>query len=187
MNLNEVTISTERLILRGVGLSDTESIFRYRSNPQIYEFQNWRPRTLQDVHDFIREKISKEINISDTWYQFGIIIKETNELVGDFGVHFIDPDNLQAEIGFTLSLEYQGKGYALEAAVSVINYLFSNLKKHRIIASVDPRNVKSIALLDRIGMRKEAHFKKSIWFNEEWADDMVYAVLKEEWINKAEI
>ena len=57
------------------------------------------------------------------------------------------------------------------------------MKKHRITASVDPRNTKSIALLERINMRKEAYFKKSFWFNNEWADDIVYAILKEEWIN----
>jgi len=182
MDLNEVNISTERLILRGIRLSDAESIFKYRSNPQIYEFQNWKPRTLQDVQGYIREKVSEVPNIHDTWYQLSILIKETNELVGDIGIHFIDPDNLQVEIGYTISLEYQGKGYASEAVAGVINYLFNNLKKHRITASVDPKNTKSIALLRRIGMREEAHFKKSIWFNDEWTDDVVYAILEEEWI-----
>lgn len=91
---------------------------------------------------------------------------------------------MQVEIGYTLSLEYQGNGYATESVINVINYLFNNLKKHRITASVDPENVRSAVLLERIGMRKEAHFKKSFWFNNEWVDDVVYAILKEEWINK---
>ena len=183
MNLNEINISTERLVLRGIRISDAESIFRYRSNPQIYKFQGWNPQTLQEVKEFICEKIAKIPNTPDTWYQLAILDRETNELVGDIGIHFIDSDNRQVEIGFTLSLEYQGKGYATEAIVSVINYLFINLKKHRITASVDPRNTKSIALLERINMRKEAYFIKSFWFNNEWADDIVYAILKEEWIN----
>nr|WP_278247898.1 GNAT family protein [Clostridium botulinum] len=100
------------------------------------------------------------------------------------GIHFIGSDNLQAEIGVTLSLEHQCKGYATEAIISIVDYLFNNLKKHRIIASVDPRNIKSIALLERIQMRKEVHFKKSFWFNNEWADDVVYVILKGEWTNQ---
>lgn len=184
MNFNEMNISTERLALRDIGIFDAESIFKYRSNPQIYKFQSWKPETVEEVREFINEKIAKIPNIPDTWYQLGICLKETDELIGDIGIHFIDSDNLQAEIGFTLSLEHQCKGYATEAIIAVIDYLFNNLKKHRIIASVDPRNIKSIALLERIQMRKEAHFKKSFWFDNEWADDVIYAILKEEWINQ---
>lgn len=180
MSLKEIYISTERLLLRGIKLTDAGSIFRYRSNPIVYEYQNWKPCTLEDVKEFIRRNISSLPNTPNTWYQLGIFIKDDDELIGDIGIHFID--NSQIEIGFTLSLEYHGKGYATEAVKEVINYLFNNLKKHRVIASVDPRNIKSIALLNRIGMRKEAYFRKSIWFNVDWADDVVFAVLEEEWI-----
>jgi RimJ/RimL family protein N-acetyltransferase len=185
MNLNELNISTERLLLRGIRLSDSESMYTYRKNPQIYEFQNFKPQTLQDVEEFINTKISKIPDIPDTWYQLGIFIKGTQELVGDIGIHFID--KLQVEVGYTLSTDCQGKGYATEAVVGVIDYLFNVLKKHRVIASVDPGNTKSIALLERINMRREAHFIKSIWFNGEWADDIIYAILQEEWINSKKI
>ena len=181
MRLTEINFSTDRLILRGIRLSDAKSMLEYRSNPKIYEFQYWKPKTLQDVEDFICTKISIMPNIPNTWYQVGIFSKESNELVGDIGIHFIESDNLEVEIGYTLSTRYQGRGYATEAIISVISYLFDNFNKHRIIASVDPENTKSIALLERIGLRKEAHFKKSIWFNEKWADDIVYAILEEEW------
>jgi RimJ/RimL family protein N-acetyltransferase len=181
MNLNEVNFSTERLILRGIRLSDAKSMLKYRSDPQIYEFQYWKPKKIEDVEEFICTRISKEPDIPNTWYQLGIFIKGYDELVGDIGIYFLEADSLQAEIGYTLSAEYQGSGYAAEAVTGVIDYLFNILNKHRVIASVDPRNTKSIALLERIGMRKEAHFKKSIWFNEEWADDVVYAILDEEW------
>ena len=180
MSLNEIYIETERLFLRSVKLSDAESMLGYRSNPIVYKYQNWKPRTLEDVKSFISESISSVPNIPNTWHQLGIFIKGNSELIGDIGIHFID--DLQVEIGFTLSVENQGKGYATEAVINIINYLFNTLKKHRVIASVDPRNSKSISLLNRIRMRKEAHFKKSIWFNEAWADDIVFAILEEEWI-----
>lgn len=184
MNINEINISTERLILRGIKILDTESIFKYRSNPQIYKFQGWKPQTLLEVKEFIYKNIATIPNTPDTWYQLAILVRETNELVGDIGIHFIGSDNLQVELGYTLSLEYQGKGYATEAVIGVINYLFITLKKHRITASVDPRNIKSIALLERIKMRKEAYFKESLWYNNEWTDDIIYAILKHEWINR---
>lgn len=181
MNASEINILTERLELRCITPLDAESIFEYRSSEEVGKFQTWRPKLLKEVEEFISEKVSRIPNIPDTWYQLGIIIKENNEFIGDVGIHFCDEDNLQVEIGYTLSEKYQGKGYATEAVTGVIDYLFNVLNKHRITASVDPQNKKSITLLERIGMRKEAHFKKSFLFNNEWVDDVIYAILKEEW------
>ena len=101
-------------------------------------------------------------------------------LIGDIGIHFLE-DDAQAEIGYTISPDYQGQGYGTEAVSAVISYLFTGLRKHRIIASVDPRNTRSVKLLDRLGMRREAHFVKSIVIDGKWCDDCVYAVLREEW------
>jgi len=98
------------------------------------------------------------------------------------GIHFIE-DNYQAEIGYTLSPAFQGKGYAIEAVKAILDYLFSKLKKHRITASVDPDNIKSIRLLENVGFRKEAHFIKSFRMNDQWYDDCIYAILTEEWVN----
>jgi len=65
--------------------------------------------------------------------------------------------------------------------VGVLNYLFKVLLKHRVTASVDPENTKSIILLERIGFQKEAHFRKSYYIDGKWLDDCVYAILEEEW------
>ena len=102
------------------------------------------------------------------------------QVIGDLGIHFLDEENKQAEIGFTLDKNFQGKGYATEAVKEIINYLFNKLNKHRIIGSVDPHNSNSIRLLERLGFRKEAHFKESLFINGEWVDDVIYAVLKSE-------
>lgn len=158
MSISEINILTERLALRCITPLDAKAIFDYRSNPQISKFQTWKPKELKDVYEFICEKISKVPNIPDTWYQLGIIIKKTDEFIGDIGIHFCNEDNVQVEIGYTLSEKYQGKGFATEAIKAVIDYLFSVLNKHRITASADPRNIKSVALLERIGMRKRSAF-----------------------------
>ena len=62
--------------------------------------------------------------------------------------------------------------------------LIFDLKKHRITASIDPRNTSSIRLIERLGFRKEAHFKQSLFFHGEWVDDLIYAMLAEEWKTK---
>ena len=178
-----IKINTERLRLRSVRLDDAEVIFKYRSDSITNQYQGWIPESLNDVHSFIN-KVSPEINIVDTWYQFVIIKKENNELIGDIGIHFLDSDKKQVEIGCTLDKNQQGKGYATEALKETMNYLFNKLNKRRVIGSIDPKNMKSIELVERLGFRKEAHFRESILINGEWVDDLVYAILKNEWNKK---
>ena len=107
------------------------------------------------------------------------MLKDKDILIGDIGLHFL-PDIAQVEIGYALDPLFQGKGYAEEAVRGVLRYLFKELKKHRVIASVDPDNERSIHLLLKLGMRKEAHFKKSYLIGDEYYDDCIYALLDEE-------
>ena len=91
---------------------------------------------------------------------------------------------MQAELGCTLHKDYQKKGYATEALKcnGRLSYL-ERSNKHRVIASVDPRNTASIQLIERLGFRKEAHFKESYYLRGDWVDDIIYAQLKTEWGN----
>jgi RimJ/RimL family protein N-acetyltransferase len=175
---------TGRLVIRPIQSDDAESVFSYRSDSIVNQYQGWIPETIADVYDFISIKISSVINQPNTWFQFVIIKKSDNRLIGDIGVHFIDTTGFQIELGCTLDKNYQGQGYATEALSTIIGFMFHGLNKRRIIASVDPRNLLSLRLIERLGFRKEAHFKQSILINNEWVDDLVYAILKDEWIEK---
>jgi len=180
----EIELHTDKFLLRPVTVQDTEALFQYKSDRITNKYQGWIPSQIKDVYDFIENQISSEINIPNTWYQLAIVTKKNDMLIGDIGLHFIDPGNKQVEIGFSIDKSYQGKGYATEAIEKVIEYLFKKLNKHRVIASVDPGNIKSIRLLERLRFRKEAHFKKSILCRGEWVDDVIYAILQEEWLNQ---
>lgn len=122
------------------------------------------------------------IDVADVCFQFAIISIDENQLIGDMGIIFTNKDKMQAEIGCTLHKNYQRKGYATEALKAMVNYLFTTLRKHRIIASIDPRNTTSIQLIERLGFRKEAHFRESYYLRGEWVDDVIYAMLRKEWI-----
>jgi RimJ/RimL family protein N-acetyltransferase len=178
-----IELETERLILRPINRNDAESIFRYRSDSITNKFQGWIPKNIEDVQDFIKNRVSSTINENGTWFQFVIILKTIGELIGDTGLHFFDKENKQVEIGCTISKKYQGNGFATEAMSEVMKYLFDTMNKHRIIASIDPRNINSIRLVEKLNFRKEAHFKESIMSNGTWVDDLIYAILKNEWIN----
>lgn len=172
------TIKTSRLYIRTVKLSDADRLFYYRSKPEISRFQSWKPAVVDEAETFIKNNAAVGFNIPNTWKQLAICL-HNDQMIGDIGLHFL-PDE-QMEIGYTLSSEYQGSGYATEAVTAVIHHIFSTWKKHRIFASVDPDNRSSIQLLARLGFRKEGHFVKSFKIGEQWYDDCIYAMLSEEW------
>jgi len=173
---------TNRLIIRPITQSDKIDIFNYRSDKETNQFQGWVPDSIENVETFI-SKTSTKIDEPHTWFQFVIIQKEIEKIIGDLGIHFFDKENKQVEIGCTLDKYFHKNGYATEALICLINYLFGELKKHRIITSIDPFNKNSIRLVERLGFRKEAHFVESIFVNGKWVDDLIYALIEKDWQN----
>ncbi|MEZ4388056.1 MAG: GNAT family protein [Candidatus Krumholzibacteriia bacterium] len=174
-------VLTERLSLSRLTASDAPAMYAYRCDPEVCRYQSFEPGSLDDVETFIADLQSTAFDTPGSWFQFAIRIRESGLLVGDLGTHFMAGDPRQVEIGFTLAPAYRGQGLATEAVSGIISYLFGPAEKHRVIASVDPRNAPSIALLERVGMRREAHFRESLWFKGEWVDDVIFGVLKSEW------
>ena len=179
-------LTTSRLVLRPLRLSDAAGVFAYRSDPEVARYQIWEPRDVKDVRCFIEGLQDREPDTPDTWYQLAITLRESKALIGDCGLRFPVNEPNQVEVGITLTRAYQGQGYATEAVKGVLDWLFVSLGKHRIYARVDPRNEASIALLERVGMRKEGHLRESVWAKGEWADDVIYAILEKEWGARAE-
>lgn len=177
---NRIHFETERLVIRLAKPEDAAGIFSYRSDYDENKYQGWFPDSMEEVRDYIKN-MPKVMDVADVCFQFVIILASENRLIGDMGIIFTNHNNMQAEIGCTLHKDYQRKGYATEALKAMVGFLFETLNKRRIIASIDPRNAPSIQLIERLGFRKEAHFRESYYLRGEWVDDIIYAKLKREW------
>ena len=75
----------------------------------------------------------------------------------------------------------QRRGHATEALTALLYWLFSDLRTHRVFASVEPRNSRSIALMHRLHFRQQAHFRESMDIDGVWVDDLVFAMLQRDW------
>ena len=173
-------IETKRLFIRALEPKDATDLFSYRSDKESNKYQGWIPETLEETLAFI-QKNPPEINIPETWFQLGIVEKESGKLIGDIGLHFLDKENKQLEIGCTIDKHYQNQKFALEALEAIIQYFFTQKRKQKITASIDPRNTASIRLMEHLGFLKEAYFEKSIFLRGEWLDDVIYNILAEDW------
>jgi RimJ/RimL family protein N-acetyltransferase len=174
-------IITPRLAIRDLEANDGPRVFAYHRRPEVSQFQSWGTESVDVVQSYIRSLAGTEPGAPGKWYQVGIFLLEGGKLIGDCGFRVVKDDPEQAEIGITLAPEFQGKGYATEAVSALLHYLLVTLDKHRVFGSVDPRNTASMKLLERVGMRKEAHFLKSLQFRGDWVDDVIFAMLAEEW------
>jgi RimJ/RimL family protein N-acetyltransferase len=180
------TLETTRLRLRHFKEADLPTFMGYRNDPDVARYQSWEGISEIEAHRFIQEQKDIRPGIPDQGFQIAIELKTTGVLIGDCYFMIHELDDRQAEIGFTLSREYQGKGYATEAVSCFLNYAFLTFDLHRMIAITDCENIASVALLERLGMRREGHFLQNIWFKGKWGDEYLYAILKEEWQNKSQ-
>jgi RimJ/RimL family protein N-acetyltransferase len=177
-----LALETNRLLLRSFQESDLQVFMAYRSDPAIAKYQGWEaPYNEATAAAFVQEMKRKQPAIPGEWYQIAIELKSSHEMIGDCAFHILAEDARQAEIGFTLSRSYQGKGYATEAVLRLLDYLFREVGLHRVRAICDAENLASAKLLERVGMRREGHFIKNIWFKGKWGSEYWYGLLKEEW------
>ena len=170
-----------RLILRRFRSTDLVPFCGYRSDPRVARYQDWESWSEEDGRQFLERQTTLHPDVPGTWFQMAIELAETGELIGDCGLHTLADRPAQAEIGFTLAREHQGKGYATEAVRCLLDYVFGRLGKHRVIAATDARNVPTARVLERVGMRREGHFIENIWFKGGWGDEYQYAMLEREW------
>ncbi len=180
-NKKQVLIETERLILRNIDFIYTDTFLEYRNDPIVAKYQSWEPTlNRKQVRDFINNLQTHKIGEPGKWNQIVWILKKNLVHIGDCALK-VQEDNMQAELGFTLSRNYQGKGYAYEATGALINYAFENLNLHRIFSITDCKNTSAIKLLENLGMRQEGHFIENIFFKGEWGDEFLFAILQKDW------
>ena len=169
-------------MLRRFRLGDVPEFVAYRSRAEVARFQSWdAPYPREEGERSIRELMQEHPDTAGQWFQFAVGLRPAGQLIGDCAAKPDAEDPRQCEIGFTIATEYQGHGYATEAARLLVGYLFTARGKHRITANCDARNTASAAVLERLGMRREGHLRQSTWAKGEWTDDLLYGLLREEW------
>jgi RimJ/RimL family protein N-acetyltransferase len=164
-------IESERLRIRRFKDSDLVPFMAYRKDPEVARYQSWDYLDEQEARAFIQQMDSAQPGVPGEWFQFAIESKEMGDLIGDCALRVDEHEPHRAEIGFTLARKHQGKGFASEAVSVLLDYAFGTLGLHRVVAIADCRNAPSVALLERVGIRREGHFVENVWFKEGWADE----------------
>jgi len=170
------------LLLRPFTADDFEALFAIQSRADVARWLYWEPRGEDEVRADLDEKIARSVLRRDgDKLSFAVVLKETSELIGYGGVFLLSAEHRQGEIGFVFHPDHQGKGYATETARLLLKLAFDEFGMHRVIGRLEPRNDRSARLLERLGMRQEAHLVENEFVKGEWQSELVYALLEHEW------
>lgn len=169
-------LTTDRLLLRDVRRTDAEALFRLRADERVMEHIP-RPRavTMDDVHKLIDTVLEAQVN--GDGISWAIALPEEDTLIGTIGFYRLKKEHHRAEVGYALHSDHWRKGYMLEALRAVVAVGFERYGFHSIEAVTDPRNAPSNALLERLGFVREGLFREDHYWNGEFQDSAVYAML----------
>lgn len=182
MAVPTLPIRTERLLLRPFVDGDVEAFYDMYGRDEVARYLPWEPRTREIAVEMLeRVKTLTSFDADGHAIRLAAVLPESGSLIGDIGLTHTSPEHRQGEIGFIIHPWHQRHGYATEACNAILRLGFEELGLHRIVARADPRNAGSVGVMERLGMRREAFFHHNELIKGAWSDQVVYAMLEDEW------
>ncbi|MDJ0455742.1 GNAT family protein [Arthrobacter sp. NQ7] len=173
-------IRTERLVLRRFEGGDLDAFHAYHSLPETARFLPGPAKTYTQSMERVGHYANFVFEKEGDWVALAIEAAGEPGLQGEVVLKWL-PGRGQGEVGWTLAPAARGKGYGTEAAGAVLRLGFEELGLHRIEARLDELNVASASLCGRLGMRLEARHVDKWHYKGQWATELIYAILADEW------
>ena len=175
----EFGLETERLTIRVLARPDITEFTRYHNLEAVARFQDWSlPYTRDLAHQMTDAMESPGGPTAGQWAQ--LALDGGSGIIGDVAV-WLDADATMATIGYTLAPQHHGQGYAVEAVAAVIDWLFRRKRVHRVMATIDPRNLASARVLERCGFEYAGTARSAAYVHGEWTDDARFSLLEPDW------
>jgi len=178
------TIETDRLIIREFNEEDFKSIHTYASKPDVTRYLPFGPNNEMDTQLFLKKVMDYQFQNPRCDYEFAVVLKKNNTLIGGCGIHVTSINNKEGSIGYCYDNEYWGKGYASESTKAIINFGFHKLNLHRIFGTCHPDNMGSAKVMEKVGMIKEGCLREHKLQKGKWRDSFIYSILDYEYTAK---
>ncbi|MEX2159205.1 MAG: GNAT family protein [Dehalococcoidia bacterium] len=174
-------IETERLVLRDFVVGDWTEVFAYQRDPRYLQYYPWTDRSEDEVQSFVQMLLDYQHVEPRRKFQLAITLPDSGKLIGNCGLRRKDNNETEADIGYELSPDYWGNGYATEGARTMVDFGFRDFGLHRISSWCNADNVRSARVLERVGLRQEGRQRETDFFKGRWWDTLLYAILRDEW------
>jgi RimJ/RimL family protein N-acetyltransferase len=175
-------LPTERLLLRPYTAGDFEALYAMRSSPEVARYLYWDAQTEDEVRETLARKIgSTSLRAEGDVLALAAEERSTGAVVADVILHWVSEEHALGEVGYITHPAHGGHGFATEATRPLLGLAFDGLGLHRVIGRLEARNVASARVLEKLGMRREAHLVENEWVKGEWQSELVYAILDRQW------
>lgn len=175
-------LRTERLVLRPFTRGDVDAVYAYRRREDVARYLFDVPLSREECALAVQQRISQvALEAEGDKIILAVELAQNSALIGEVSLIWRSVDARQGEVGWIFDPQYQGQGYATEAANAMLDLAFGPGDIHRVAARCDVRNEASWRLMERLGMRREAHFREHALFKSQWDEEFVYALLWQEW------
>lgn len=174
-----VQIVTPRLILRPISEIDWDLFNRLHQTQGVIKYVN-DPFTELEIKERFISRLGEWKKTSNKWLTLTIIEKSSGTKIGVTGFYPQWEPYQQAELGFLLSPEFQGKGFAKESTRAVVEYAFNKCNFHKVIATVTEGNTPSFNLLKGLGFIHEGTIRDNFKLGGHWRNDLKLGLLKPE-------
>jgi len=179
-------IWTERLVLRAYTAADFDPLYAMRSNAEVARYLYWEPQTEAEVRETLARKMaSTSLQGEGDVLALAAEERTSGALVADVILAWASSEHATGEVGYITHPAHGGQGYATEATRPLLGVAFDGLGLHRVIGRLEARNTASARVLEKLGMRREAHLVENEWVKGEWQSELAYAILDREWRSEA--
>jgi len=180
----EYPLLTERLRLRPFTRGDVDAVFAYRGREDVARYLFDPPLSRDECAMAIQQRATQTGLLEEgDRIVLAVETAEGGKLVGEVSLIWRSVEARQGELGWIFHPDHQGRGYATEATNALLDLGFGPADMHRIFARCDARNQSSWRLMERLGMRREAHFREHALFKGAWDEEFYYAILRNEWLS----
>ena len=174
-------IETQRLLLREFTFDDWAAVLAYQSDPRYQQYYPLAERTAIEAQNFVHMFLAQQREQPRRKFQLAVTLKSEHKLIGSCGLRLDSAGVSQGDIGFEISPDHWGSGYATEAALVMVKYGFNSHHLHRIWSWCIAENRASARVLEKVGMRLEGRLRENEYFKGRWWDTRMYGMLESEW------
>ncbi|WP_125760483.1 GNAT family N-acetyltransferase [Companilactobacillus hulinensis] len=180
-NIGTVKLETKRLILRRLSPSDADEMYHnWASDPEVTKYLTWPTYdSIDQAYEFLKYRTESYQN--PCTYDWGIVVKETNDLIGTISAVDFSGKINSVEIGYAIGSKWWRNGYMTEALKKVIDFFFTETDVNRIEACYDSDNPNSGKVMHKSGMSFEGVMRSKGYNNNGICDEVVYSILRGEY------